>query len=258
MKTLGTLLMVVGGIILFWAMFIFDTSVDASGFGYGRRVVNLGLMDDKRNYIIFSGGSFIIGLILYLQDHNEGLKKNNSRPSHFGDSYFAGKPANVLTTKKISNLSSSPPIDSTLLISSEPNSRLFKEIDKDLGNDSYKLYLSAKYKITRNDLFQKFVYEQKMYDNLNELLVMLHELEVNSTKLDIANLPSNADLDIVSDAEKSYLELTSILIRNISSKGHTVSSFGKFPSIRWTISLKNGQTKRISSLEELSLFSNSI
>jgi hypothetical protein len=255
MKTLGTLLMVVGGIVLLWAMFIFDTSVDVSG--YGRRVVNLGLMDDKRNYIIFSGGSFIIGLILYLQDHNEGLKKNNSRPSHFGDSYFAGKPANVLTPKNISNLNSSP-IASTLLISSEPNSRLFKEIDKDLGNDSYKLYLSEKYKITRNDLFQKFVYEQKMYDDLNELLAMLHELEANITKLDIANLPSNADLDIVSDAEKSYLELTSILIRNISSKGHAVSSFGKFPSIRWTISLQNGQTKRISNLEELSLFSNSI
>jgi len=44
MKTLGTLLMVVGGVVLLWAMFIFDTSVDVSG--YGRRIVNLGLMDD--------------------------------------------------------------------------------------------------------------------------------------------------------------------------------------------------------------------
>ncbi len=46
-----------------------------------------------------------------------------------------------------------------------------------LEDDGYKLYLAEKYKISRNDLFQKYVCEQKFYDSLDELIKLLDERE---------------------------------------------------------------------------------
>ena len=68
MKSIGGRGMIVGGIFLFWSMFIFDTSVSVNGYGFGQRVNNLGLMNDKRNYITVSGIMFLAGLIMFMFD----------------------------------------------------------------------------------------------------------------------------------------------------------------------------------------------
>ena len=79
MKVLGSFLMWIAGIFLFWAMFFFDTSVSISDYGYGPRVHNLGLMNDKRNYVTISGLMFIFGLILYIFNHDN--KKQQAKDS---------------------------------------------------------------------------------------------------------------------------------------------------------------------------------
>ena len=217
------------------------------------------MINDKRNYIIFSGGLFIVGLIMFLRDRDESTAKTIDYSSNFGGPNFASKPMNDLSVKNFADLNKSPRV-SAEVISPLTHSQAFTAIEKDLSNDAYKLYLAEKYKITRNDLFKKFVYEQKMYDDLNDLLEMVHKLEVNfSNELEVNGAKNLKDLKIIGDEEKKYFfEQNSFLIRNLSSKGYPVSSFGTYPSIRWTISLKNGQTKRISSLEELSIFNDSI
>jgi hypothetical protein len=49
--------------------------------------------------------------------------------------------------------------------------------DKELSNDAYKLYLVNKYKVTKNDVFNKFVYLEKMYESIDELLAILDSEE---------------------------------------------------------------------------------
>jgi len=70
-----------------------------------------------------------------------------------------------------------------------PNSRNAKNNDKDkatelnqlapeeknLHNDSYKLYLVEKYNISRNEVLNKFVLVNKLYQNLDEVLIAAHE-----------------------------------------------------------------------------------
>jgi hypothetical protein len=46
-----------------------------------------------------------------------------------------------------------------------------------LEDDGYKLYLAEKYRISRNELFQKYVCEQKFYDSLDDILKLLDERE---------------------------------------------------------------------------------
>ncbi len=46
---------------------------------------------------------------------------------------------------------------------------------RDIANDSYKLYLVNKYKVKKNDVFNKFVYNEKMYESIDEVLLLLDE-----------------------------------------------------------------------------------
>jgi hypothetical protein len=63
MKILGRLFLIVGILVAFYAMFVFDTTVMTKDF---RFVNNIGLMSDKQNLIIFGGFIFIAGLLMVL------------------------------------------------------------------------------------------------------------------------------------------------------------------------------------------------
>jgi hypothetical protein len=63
MKILGKVLLIVGMLVAFFAMFIFDTTVMTKD---GRFVNNIGLMSDQQNLIIFGGFIFIAGLLMIL------------------------------------------------------------------------------------------------------------------------------------------------------------------------------------------------
>jgi len=76
MKILGVLLMIAGGAFIYWALFIFDTTVrlDFGGMNFDR-VHNLGLMNDQRNYIIIAGITAIVGVLMLLfGDKSQGAE----------------------------------------------------------------------------------------------------------------------------------------------------------------------------------------
>ena len=78
MKTLGIIILIIGILLGLYALNM-DTSVEvnyASGnsFGLPERVNNIGLMNDKQNYLIFSGILSALGLVIILvtKGKNEG------------------------------------------------------------------------------------------------------------------------------------------------------------------------------------------
>ena len=48
---------------------------------------------------------------------------------------------------------------------------------RDLSSDAYKLYLAKKYSIERNDVFEKFVCDEKLFSTLDEALIHANSLE---------------------------------------------------------------------------------
>lgn len=49
--------------------------------------------------------------------------------------------------------------------------------ERHLNNDAYKIFLSKKYDIQKNDIFDKFVCQEKMFPNIEESLAYAHDLE---------------------------------------------------------------------------------
>jgi hypothetical protein len=49
--------------------------------------------------------------------------------------------------------------------------------DRDLNNDAYKIFLSKKYDIQKNDVFGKFVCQEQMFPTIEEALDYVHEIE---------------------------------------------------------------------------------
>lgn len=54
---------------------------------------------------------------------------------------------------------------------------------RDLSNDAYKLFLSKKYDIQKNDVFDKFVCQENMYPTIDEALLYAHGLEQQSVAI---------------------------------------------------------------------------
>ena len=49
--------------------------------------------------------------------------------------------------------------------------------DRGLSNDAYRLWLARKYGIERNDVFDKFIFNDSTFDSLDEALIAAHEVE---------------------------------------------------------------------------------
>lgn len=137
---------------------------------------------------------------------------------------------------------------------------------KKLEDDGYKIYLSEKYKVTRNDLFQKFVYDQKMYDDLYRLLEILHDIEIASDEavsnndLNISPVSSNPVKDqniedyLTGEERRDLFERSSVLVKKITDKGYHVNVKGVFPSLIWEVTLSDGRVKELSSITDLAIF----
>ncbi len=125
-----------------------DTSV-STGIS-GDRVHNVGLMRDQSN-AIFIGVAMLIGGVVTL--------------------VFAGRGASGQKHKLIDS-----GVTGGFLQESDWNK------DRDLSDDGYKLYLSRKFKIEKNHTFDKFVLEEKMYDDIEVVLRAAHEKDVGCSE----------------------------------------------------------------------------
>ena len=54
---------------------------------------------------------------------------------------------------------------------------------RDLSNDAYKLYLAQRYSVERNDLFNKFICDERMFDSLDDALSHADLLETSSVEI---------------------------------------------------------------------------
>ena len=53
---------------------------------------------------------------------------------------------------------------------------------RDIGNDTYQLYLVEEYKIEKNKTLGKFVFNKKLYENLEDALQEAHEFDLQNYK----------------------------------------------------------------------------
>ena len=178
MKIIGIIVSLVSTICLLIALNM-STAVTtrSSGFGDFRipsmTVNNLGLMQDKQNYIITSAVFLIIGVGLYL------FALKNGESKHIGE-------------KPLQSQSDYDKRDFTKYNTVRaPNETRFSG-DKELTNDAYKIYLVNKFKVTKNDVFGKYVYQEKLFDSLDELLIILNTEENNKyqSSVNTTNLKS--------------------------------------------------------------------
>lgn len=150
MRAIGIILTCVGVIWLLIA-FNFDTSVDvgSSVLGSGR-VENLGLIAQRQNHLFVAGLLTLIGVLLIIFGGWSEAQNVNSNI-----------PGNELVPNKLSE----PAAD-----------------ERDLALDSYRLWLAEKYAISRNDIFDRFVFDQNTFVTLDDALDAAHALEIEALR----------------------------------------------------------------------------
>ena len=66
--------------------------------------------------------------------------------------------------------------------------------ERDLDSDAYKIWLGKQYSITKNDLFDKYECDEKLFATLDEALIYAHDLEVQNSALE---KPAAIDYELV-------------------------------------------------------------
>lgn len=95
----------------------------------------------------------------------------------------------------------SPLLASLILIFSntevniEPKKKLTYTGQDDLENDSYKIYLTEKYVIIKNDVLSKYVLGEQLFESVDEALLKAHQLELKSKAIVLAKLNKRGGLD---------------------------------------------------------------
>ena len=144
MRNLGYALIGVGVVWLLIA-FNMDTSVSTSGGGYyglPDRVVNLDLIARRQNHLLVASLVTLIGVLLAVFGGQLRVATENAAPA----------PAPV---------------------SEEP------AIERDLTSATYRLWLAERYRVQRNELFDKFVFDSKTYPTLDDALSAAHAVELD-------------------------------------------------------------------------------
>lgn len=159
-KNLGWGLLIVGASVVFWAFFIFDTSIAVDAY---TRVNNLGLLNDQRNYAMLGGFVAAFGIFLIFRaepKEKQGHSNNQANISpNKNDKTFAG--------------------------------------NKSIENDAYKIFLVQKYSIEKNVTLDKFIVKDKLFNSIEEALLYASGLDESSSlsqlnvKKSNKNLPSN-------------------------------------------------------------------
>lgn len=237
MKSIGLIIASISALCLLLALNM-STTVTTGERTFGNFTVpsmtvnNLGLMQDKQNYIIVSAVFLILGVGIFLI-----APKNDSKESMKHD-----ESDHIPNEEKIGQY-----VKNTQINSSERN----------IDNDAYKLYLIEKYKIVKNEVLNQFVLNSKIYETIGDVLNTAHNIELQESmeaeeKLRMSSEKIAKNISVLSDQAKSYLE---VILRNGYKLEETLI---KNNSLIWIFQAKsNGSRFEINSIEELrSLASN--
>jgi hypothetical protein len=148
-KSFGLLLCVFGAVMFLFFLLLFDTTVLVDDGSYS--VNNFGLMQDRQTGLIVSALIFVSGIFLILS----GSKEEERMQSQISNN----SPQNVVAAKFKGN--------------------------KDLNNDSYKLYLVDEFNINKNPVLDKFSCNDKAFDSLELALKYAHDIDLNRPKISV-------------------------------------------------------------------------
>lgn len=164
MKGFGIVLMVCGALAGLGALGM-DTSVYA---GMGRRVHNLGLIQQQQNMVLLGAAAFIAGaLLVALASRNASARGQGACADN-----HTFWPA---------------------------------EKERSLTQGEYRLYLVEKYGIRKNDTLGQFVLDKKTYNDLNSALYAAHKRDVAGSEIVRRGKIGVLDSDFVQFADGSVL-----------------------------------------------------
>ena len=232
MKLIGMIVSAVSALCLLIALNMSTTiTTESRNIGSIRvpsmTVNNIGLMQDKQNYIISSAVFLIIGVGLYLF----ALKHNDSEN-------IEKKPLQSQYEYEKRNFVK---YDNDRV----PNEIKFKG-DKELTNDAYKLYLVNKFKVTKNDVFNKFVYQDKLFESLDELLIILDNEENKKFQTSVNTESINTE------SYNEFVRIRTDCLTKITKNGTSVKTEGSYPNMKWSIINEHGSSiKQLKNLQEL-------
>ena len=190
-------------------------------------VNNIGLMQDKQNYIITSAVFLIIGVGLYLFALKHGESKHIEEKPLQRQSEYDKRNFVKYDNDRV------------------PNETKF-EGDKVLINDAYKLYLVNKFKVTKNDVFNKYVYQEKLFESLDELLIILDNEENKKFQ-------SNVNTESINtESYNEFVRIRTDCLIKITKNGTSVKTEGSYPNMKWSIINEHGSSiKQLKNLQEL-------
>ena len=170
MKSIGLIIASISALCLLLALNMSTTvTTEEKTFGDftvpSMTVNNLGLMQDKQNYIIVSAVFLILGVGIYLY-----ARKNDSKKSMENDE-SNHKPDKEKNGQDVKNIQ---------INSSERN----------IDNDAYKIYLLKKYPIEHNAILNKYILMDRLFDTADAALTYASELDIKSTVVHPVSLPA--------------------------------------------------------------------
>jgi hypothetical protein len=148
-KNIGWILISIGGAIVLWAFFIFDTTVAVDAY---MRVNNLGLLNDQRNYSMLGGFVAVVGIFFLLRTESKDTQVKDMKE----------KPKNQ-------------PISSPRIINQGFSG------NKSIDNDAYKIFLVKKYSIEKNVALDKFIVGERLFNSIEEALIYASGMDESST-----------------------------------------------------------------------------
>lgn len=124
-------------------------------------------------------------------------------------------------------------------------------LNRSLDDDGYKIYLVKKYPLEFNDVLKKHIFNNKLYENVEEALVGMHEFEIKEVS-DNQNKIKKEQSQIASQIAEINLEAQpyiDVILRNNYNLTNTKIVNG---SVVWQFQVVlNGENFEINSLQQL-------
>lgn len=97
---------------------------------------------------------------------------------------FTGTPEEIMAAQKKLNVLDDNRMGSYASIDKEqrPATSKFANGDRTLENDVYKIFLVKNYKIEFNELLKKYIFNDTLYDSVDDALVAVHAFDVEKLK----------------------------------------------------------------------------
>lgn len=128
-------------------------------------------------------------------------------------------------------------------------------LNRNLKDDAYKIFLVKKYPIEFNEVLKKHVFDNKLYDSIDDVLLALHEIE--SEKFDAEKRKSDFNKAMLdSKIQLLRLEAKPFLDIILNNKYNLIKENLIGDSIIWEFETQeSGSTFKIDSIEQLKIFS---